>query len=478
MNQTIIDGAAIQELDEAPTSRFHLKIMFVSGMGFFTDAYDLFVIGVVVSILKTRWHLSTNEVSLLSSATLAASAVGAIAFGRIADMVGRKRMYGYEVIILAVGAVASAVAPSIAWLVVFRIIVGVGVGGDYPVSATIMSEFAGRRSRGRLVGLVFAMQAVGLVVGPLVAVLLLHVGLSEGLVWRLLLGLGAVPAVAVFYLRRRISETPRYLHAARVEEVQRRRRRRSLTAGWVKLIVTPRLRRWLIGAALAWFALDFAYYGNTIASPEIIKLLSPTASLQHSILLTLMIFVLAAVPGYAVAVLTIDRLGRRAIQLLGFLMMALMFALIGLVPAISASAAPFVIIFGISYFFTEFGPNVTTFIYPAEIFPVDVRTTAHGIAAAVGKLGAFVGTYLFPQMLSSWGIRGAEDVAACAALGGLAISALLLPEPTGRSLEEIGRDGLGAGSTEAGEGEAASAAGAVAGEPLPDDVAVARAGRA
>src|SRR5271170_2957172 len=89
------------ELDDSKITRFQYKIMFVSGMGFFTDAYDLFVIGVVVALLKPQWNLSTSQVSLLNSATLAASAVGALVFGRIADILGRKKIYGYEVLILA-----------------------------------------------------------------------------------------------------------------------------------------------------------------------------------------------------------------------------------------------------------------------------------------------------------------------------------------------------------------------------------------
>jgi MFS family permease len=92
---------AFQALDDSKISRFQIKTMFVSGMGFFTDAYDLFVIGIVVSLLKTQWSLSTGQVSWLNSATLLASAFGAIVFGRIADMLGRKRIYGYEVLILA-----------------------------------------------------------------------------------------------------------------------------------------------------------------------------------------------------------------------------------------------------------------------------------------------------------------------------------------------------------------------------------------
>jgi hypothetical protein len=92
----------------------------------------------------------------------------------------------------------------------------------------------------------------------------------------------------------------------------------------------------------------------------------------------------------------------------------------------------------VSYFFTEFGPNVTTFVYPAEIYPVDVRTTGHGISAALGKLGAFAGAYLFPDMLaSSWGLQGAEVVAGIVCLLGLGFTILLLPEPKGLSLEQL-----------------------------------------
>src|SRR5271166_13534 len=83
-------------LDESKVTRFQWKIMFVSGMGFFTDAYDLFVIGIVVALIQPQWHLSTTQISLLNSVTLAASAVGALVFGRIADILGRKRIYGYE----------------------------------------------------------------------------------------------------------------------------------------------------------------------------------------------------------------------------------------------------------------------------------------------------------------------------------------------------------------------------------------------
>ena len=445
-------------LDDSKVTRFQYKIMFISGMGFFTDAYDLFIIGIVVALLKTQWKLGTGQVSLLNSATLAASAVGAIVFGRVADILGRKKIYGYEVLILAIGAIASACAPNYTFLLLSRIVLGIGIGGDYPVSATIMSEYSGKKSRGKMVGLVFAMQGAGLVVGPLLAAVLLASHVPDNTIWRVLLGLGAIPGMAVFYLRRQIHETPRFAHAGGdLDEARaavaaatgraaakgpkppsKARHKQGAFEGFRTIARSRRMLLWIIGTAGAWAMLDFAYYGNTISSPEVLKVINPHGSLLYNTLLQLLIFVVFALPGYFLAIRLLDRTGRKKIQCLGFSLMAVAFLLIGLVPHVTTTVAPFVILFGLSYFFTEFGPNTTTFVYPAEIFPVKVRTTGHGISAAAGKIGAFAGAYLFPDMLaSSWGLRGAEIVAGCICLAGLGISAWLLPEPKGLSLEQL-----------------------------------------
>ena len=458
MSDSAATAGNFQALDESGISRFQLKIMFVSGMGFFTDAYDLFVIGIVVSLIETQWKLSTNQVSWLNSATLLASAVGAIVFGRVADMLGRKRIYGYEVLILAAGAIASAFAPNYTFLLVCRVILGIGIGGDYPVSATIMSEYSGKQSRGRMVGLVFAMQGAGLIVGPLIASILLASGLSNNITWRLLLGLGAIPGLAVFYLRRQIHETPRFAmaggaadeaHAAiaaatgakpavGTAQESKARHQQSVADGYLKLFRHKRLLLWLIGTAGGWMLLDFCYYGNTISQPEILKLLNPHASLLHNTLVQLAIFAVFAIPGYIVAILLLDKTGRRSIQILGFGMMALMFLLIGFIPAIAKHALPFLLLYGISYFFTEFGPNTTTFIYPAELFPVDVRTTGHGISAGAGKLGAFAGAFLFPDFLAvTMGLGRAMVIAGVVAALGMLLTIATLPEPKGKSLEEL-----------------------------------------
>ena len=466
----------LRQLDESQLSGFHFKTVITAGMGFFTDAYDLFIIGVVSTILKNTWHINTIQVSLLSSTALLAAALGAIVFGRIADRFGRKVVYGYELLILAAGAIASAFAPNVILLLIFRFVLGLGIGGDYPVSATLMSEYSNRYDRGKLITLVFSTQALGLIVGPLLTVVLLVSGVNQDLTWRILLGVGAIPALATFWLRRQIAESPRFALAhGNVKEAEQAVQRvvnagknnaalqhiekinpeiklveddeglrvqpgRKLSAR--NLFTTRHLLIWLIGAAGTWFLLDLAYYGTTVSTPLVIKLFSPHTTLIQNMLYTLLIFVVAALPGYIVAALTIDHIGRKRIQLTGFAMMVLSYGVLFLFPAFTQIAWTFLLFYGLSYFFTEFGPNVTTFVLPAEIFPVEARTTAHGISAAVGKVGAFIGAFLFPLLLSNpaFKLPGAMGVAAIVALAGFALT-FILPEPDHKSLETIEQEG-------------------------------------
>ncbi len=439
------------EMDNAGISKEHWKIMFISGMGFFTDAYDLFIIGVVMSLLKPMWHVGKVEEGLVESTALLAAALGALLFGRVADMLGRKRIYGVEVLVLAAGAIASAFSPNIWWLIGFRFILGIGIGGDYPVSATIMSEYAGKANRGLLVTLVFAMQAAGLIVGPLLAAAMLSTHISQNIIWRILVSFGAIPALAVFGARRHLKESPRFLKAVGQEEDQSGKLKKadhynskthsvSFWDGYHRLIDNKLILVRLLGASGAWFLMDFAYYGNTVSSPLVLSALGSDHTLLQKTLTQLGIFAAFAAPGYAVAALTMDKLGRKTIQAFGFAMMALTFGLLALIPHIEKLVWPFLLIYGFSYFFTEFGPNATTFVYPSEIFPVKVRTTAHGIAAATGKIGGFVGVFTFPFFLHWHGLPAAEGAAAIVSGLGLIVTILMLPETKGKSLEELSEE--------------------------------------
>ena len=445
-------------LNEAPTSKFHRRAVLISGMGFFTDAYDLFVIATVAALVKTQWHLSTTQTSWVTGSAILAAFFGALVFGRIADVVGRKTIYTFVALIMIVGAIASALAPGFLFLVVARFVLGLGIGGDYPVSAVLMSEYANRHDRGRLVGLVFSMQALGLIVGPLVALVLLSSGIGGDLTWRLLLGIGAIPAAAVIYLRAKMPESPRF--QARVKgNAERAAAQLHLFADGAistshttnegtrhmrlgDFLSNRRMLTLILGTAGAWFLFDYAYYGNTLSLPSILKEVAPHASLEAKLAWTLGIFVVFALPGYVLAIAQMDRIGHRRLQFIGFAVMALCFIVLGAFPTLTTTIGPFLAIFGLSYFFIEFGPNTTTFVMPSEVFPVSMRTTGHGIAAGIGKLGAFVGVFLVPQLQKHIQLQGMLLVAASASVIGLVLT-MVLPEPARRSLEDVSGEDAG-----------------------------------
>jgi MFS transporter, PHS family, inorganic phosphate transporter len=427
--------------DESKLTRFHWRMVITAGTGFFTDAYDLFIIGVVTAMLAPLWHLSSHEVSILNAASLASAALGAVVFGYLSDKLGRKRLYGTEVAILFFGALLSAFSTHFTFLLIARIFVGFGIGGDYPSSAIVASECAGRKHRGLLVLLVFAMQAVGLIVGPMLASLLLALHVPTQLAWRLLLGFGALPAAAIFLQRRRIKESPHYLLNAKKQAESKQLEAEQETAASKK---APSLlsRKWLtylVGTAGAWFFMDIAFYGCGVSNTMIVHSINPNAALLKSILISGLIFLVFAVPGYYIAAVKVDKIGRKTLQYLGFTMMALCYTCLAVFPQVMHSTLLFILIYGLSYFFVEFGPNTTTFLIPAEIFPTSIRAKGHGISAAVAKVGAALGAFFLIPLLHSEGLSVTFGSLAVVCLAGIACTTLL-PEMKQMSLEETEKD--------------------------------------
>jgi PHS family inorganic phosphate transporter-like MFS transporter len=258
----------------------------------------------------------------------------------------------------------------------------------------------------------------------------------------LLLGFGALPAASVFYLRRTIAETPRFLaqhvpyEVSRVisdltgfkEKLPHRHHQSLLSARWLKC---------LLGTAGSWFLLDVAFYGNGVSSTLILNTIVPEASLVRHTLSSALIFIFFAVPGYILAAKYVDQIGRKTLQVLGFFVMAACYFGIGAFPnLIQDSFYMFVAIFGLSFFFVNFGPNATTFLIPSEVFPTKIRARAHGISAATGKVGAFVGAFFLPVVLKEYGLNLTMFLVGIASLLGI-FTTFLVPEMKTVSLETV-----------------------------------------
>ncbi|MGC8558000.1 MAG: MFS transporter [Nitrososphaeria archaeon] len=450
-------------LDNLNLSFKHVKIWYTSGMGFFTDAYDLFIISAVLDIFMhyalPGFRLNLFYIGVLTSSALFAAIIGQLSFGFLADRLGRKRVYGIEAAILALGAALSAFAPNILWLIIFRGIMGFGIGGDYPVSATIMSEYANVKDRGKLIALVFSNQGLGSMAAIAVGALSTYM-LPADLAWRVMLFLGAVPALTIIYLRRTIPETPRYSAIVKRNEEQVKKAANFLgadinTTGFMvkKIGLSDFFKQYwmvLIGTAFPWFILDVAFYGTGIYSgPIISQILGPASSVGYLIIEQGLPF-LVGFFGYFTAVAFMDRLGRKVIQIQGFIIMTAIYLTVSLVTIASGtkitgfiipSAYAFVL-YSLSFFFIDFGPNTTTFVIPAEVYPTQYRTTGHGISAAAGKLGAAITTFYFPTLMMLMGVRGILEMLSIISIVGSIITAVFLSEPKLKSLEEASNEEL------------------------------------
>lgn len=457
------DQGIIGSINNSKLKGFHYRTWLISGMGFFTDAYDLFIIGIVVSILPLAgWnHIPEGQIALVSSTALLSAVIGASAFGALLDKYGRKAVYGINLILLIIGALGSAfLTPnnSIAALIGWRFLLGIGIGGDYSISSTIMTEYSNTKSRGKLVGMVFSMQSIGLIAGPALTLGLIYSGLSLVLVWKLLLAIGAVPAIAVVYWRRKLPETPKFtlLVEGDAEKAARNWEKvsgvkvdgnfstQSAKLPWYTLFKNRKFLITLIGTAGSWFLMDWALYGNTIMSSTMLSGLIPsgTAALHDVILKTEysgMVFAFAAFPGYWIATMTLDRIGRKTIQMVGFLAMTGTYLALGIFSFLLSPqfVLEFLLIYGLSYFFIEFGPNVTTFVYPPEVFPTSTRGLGTGLSASGGKIGAFVGTILNLVIQGFIGESGLFLVLSGLSFLGFSLTYFALPETKNKDLEEI-----------------------------------------
>jgi MFS transporter, PHS family, inorganic phosphate transporter len=437
-------------LDDAPLSIFHLKAACTAGAGFFTDSYDLNVIGTVMLLVKPQFGLDGGQVAMVTSSTLLAVAIGAVVFGRLGDLLGRRRVYGLEAVIMIVGALLSAFAPNFSWLLIARFVLGIGIGGDYPASGVIMAEFANRRNRGRLVGLTFLFYVLGQVAGYLVALLVLAVGTPDHLAWRVVLGLGALPSLVVLWNRRHMPESPRWTLAVTGDAQQAARDLAAFSGRGVEqpeAVARPASRRLgvllrnrtflitLLGTAGSWFFFNVAVYGNSVSQPLLIASIAPHTSTLANIAINACLVVCFSLVAALVGLALLDRMPRRHLQILGFALSALSMLLIAAIPGLTGTVVPFALVFGVSLFGIALGPNYTTMLLAAESYPTPIRSTAHGLSAGIAKIGAFVGALVTPIALSVLGPRGTVLIAGACFVLGIATT-LVLREPGGTALDD------------------------------------------
>jgi MFS family permease len=445
-------GNTFVEIDELRFSRFHWRTVFTTGMGVFTDGYDLSSIGIVLPLVLASFgvaHITGLEGGALAGSALVGAALGAVIFGVLGQR-GRKKFYGLDVALMAVMAVAQAFAPNLWSLIGIRFILGIGIGADYVLSPTIMAEHANRRDRGKKIGLGFGvMWPAGALAAALVSLLLINLDVAPDLRWRIVLAFGAVPALSVLYLRRLMPETARFMarlagdSAAASDIVQRvagvapRQRAGSDRRLWRAVFAQHAPA--IFSAALLWMLFDIVVYSGILFGPSLIAKglgLSPTVfSLISSI-----VFV---IPGALIGTLLIDRLGRKQLQAGGFVLAAAMLGLFAVLHERAMAVPAFgMLLFGLYSLTITAGPSTVAGagILGVELSPTRIRTIGQSITVVGGRIGASISAFLFPLLFGALGEEGVILLLALVALVGAVCTMTLIPETAGRSLEDINGD--------------------------------------
>jgi len=462
-----------EAMDEAPFTLKHAHIWFLSAMGIFLDGFDLFVMSIALPLIIVQFTVTPLAQGIVGAAAVVGAIFGALIGGRLCDRFGRKKVFLADLTLFIVFAILSACAWNIESLILFRFLLGVGIGADYPVCASYVSEFMPKRIRGRMLIAAFSFQAVGIFAAAGIGLFILALHPSES-AWRWMLVAGAVPAVVILLLRRAVPESARWhiqrrewklamgvvrylipdfklnkpvmLPAAQaVEECPEKKPAWHTSLNSYAELFSCKNRRRTLLITVPWFLMDFAFYGVGIFTPILIASMIGTHgtvlnfitqdfySSEYTVLLDIFLVI-----GFILSIFFIERIGRIRLQLAGFIGMAAGMFILALSQSGSGTIIALAFVgFGLFNLLQNFGPNATTFLLPAELYPTRLRATAHGFAAGLAKVGAACGILFVPLMKASCGVQVTVIIMGVICLVAFVVTLLTRIDMTGSSLETI-----------------------------------------
>ncbi|WP_206447432.1 MFS transporter [Agrococcus sp. KRD186] len=463
------DGLTRSErLDRLPFTRKHGRLLGTSGIGWALDAMDVGLISFVIAALAQQWQLTSIEASWIASIGFVGMAIGATVGGLLADRIGRRSVFALTLLVYGIATGASALVGSLAALLVLRFVVGLGLGAELPVASTLISEFAPKKIRGRVVVWLEAFWALGWILAAVIGTFVVSAS-DDG--WRWGLAIGMAPALFSIVVRWGMPESVRYLLAkGRVDEAERTvrefeaaagipepagpsretqmtdaspsartepaasaaspaasaRAATELAASEPKLSIwSPTLRRRTIALWTVWFCINFSYYGAFIWIPSL--LVEQGFSLVRSFEFTLIITV-AQLPGYAAAAFLIEKWGRRPTLTVFLIGSACAAAWYG-----TASTEAMIIAAGCTLSFFNLGAWGALYAIGPELYPTNVRGTGTGAAAGFGRIASIIAPLAVPFLIAGSGSIALFGVFALA-FAIAAIAAWTLPEQRGKPL--------------------------------------------
>jgi MFS transporter, putative metabolite:H+ symporter len=434
-------------LDRLPIGPFHTRIMVLIGIGMFFDGFDIYLAGTVLGVTLKTGFSTLNQNAIFISATFVGMMLGSFGTGFLGDRYGRRFTYQFNLLVFGLASLAAAFAPNMMILIACRFVMGVGLGAENVVGYATMTEFVPARTRGKWLGLTTVCVVTGLPVALLVASLVV-----PAFGWRSMFVLGGIGALIVWYLRKNLPESPRWLEAVgRNEEAEALLLRiereaaqgrplpppaaapaQAASGELATLFAPPLLMRMIVGSVCL-ITVNTLLYGFVTWLPVffIKQGLSVATSFGYSLVMAL-----GAPIGSAIGALTADRWGRKP-TIIGASALAVVLGTI--YPMISDPVALPAVGFALTipiYVLVAllFG------IYIPELFPTEVRLRASGIVNTLGRGATIVTPFLVVMLFEVRGVAGVMALMISLLLVQIVTVWALGIEPRHRSLEELKGD--------------------------------------
>ena len=445
-----------RRLDHLPVGPVHRRVVIGIGLGLFFEVYEIFLSSSIATALETQYGLGGTTLQLLLASSFLGMFIGAAAFGRIADRIGRRRAFLYNLVWFSVWSVIAAFAPNPWMLVGARFMAGIGVGAEYPVADSYLSDVLPKAHRGRLAAWAYTCSFLAVPALGFLSLSLDGRSLFGFAGWRVLLLVGAIGALLVIVLRRGLPESPRWLagvgrtEEARValrafesgahpsagcaadcdgeEEVTQASEPVRTAPALQRLRLSPYRQR-LIMLGMFHLFQPFGYYGfGTLA---VLVLVSRGYDLTSSLLFTAVSFI-----GYPVgSLVSIPLLKRFERKYLIMVTVAVMAACGVLFATVNVHAL--MVVFGLLITASSNVFSNIYHVYQAEIFPSDVRATAVGWTYSISRLSSAALPFILVPLLDNYGATAMFAAVLVALAATIAIIAPIGPRTKGRSVEEI-----------------------------------------
>lgn len=431
-------------LDRLPIGPFHRRIMLLIGIGMFFDGFDIYLAGTVIGVTLKTGFSTLQQNAVFVSATFVGMMLGSFATGFLGDRYGRRFTYQFNLLMFGLASLAAALSPNMTFLIACRFIMGVGLGAENVVGYSTMTEFVPARSRGKWLGFTTVCVVMGLPIALLVASIII-----PAFGWRAMFVLGGIGAVIVWYMRKSLPESPRWLEATgRLQEAEALMQSiekeasggqplpapaavstTAVSADVATLFAPPLLSRMIVGS-ICLITINTLLYGFVTWLPVffIKQGLSVATSFGYSLLMAL-----GAPVGSAIGALTADRWGRKPTIIVASLIsvvLGIIYPMISnpvLLPAVGfALTVPIYVLVALL-----FG------VYIPELFPTEVRLRASGIVNTLGRGATIVTPFLVVALFEAHGVAGVM-----ALMIGLLVVQIVAVwafgiEPRHRSLEEL-----------------------------------------